>query len=254
MAAVSTISIGDTTKASWANSVKSSTDSLRTDLTGLSATVSVNLKDATEDYTILDDDGYDVILTDATSTVTITLPTASDNSDRVIEIFNKNTGKGKIVGEGSETINATSSATFPEQYNYATILCDGSNWLILNRLASYDTGWINRSDWSNVEMGSSVSKDADSNVAHDLNTPLSKLLVRIFVSTDGTEANSLMVIDTQVDVSSAVRGITLHAVDDNNFKVQTGTNGIIYVADAGGGAAVLDTEDWYYKIRVYLLG
>ena len=42
-------------------------------------------------------------------------------------------------------------------------------------------------------------------------------------------------------------------VDNNNIKVQTASGGLRYISDAGGGV-VLNTQDWYYKIKVWKLG
>jgi hypothetical protein len=121
-------------------------------------------------------------------------------------------------------------------------------------MAPYDTGWINRSDWTNVHLGSNTTKNTDSNVTHNLNAPLSKLLVKVLISTDGTDANSFEVtFSTYVDSGSSSRGITVYQVDSNTIKVQTGTNGILYAQDDGSMAGI-DTEDWYYKIKVYYLG
>ncbi len=118
----------------------------------------------------------------------------------------------------------------------------------------YDTGWINRSDWTNVHLGSTTTKDTDSDVTHNLNTNLSDLLVKVLISTDGTDGNSFLVYDgTSYEVGVSLYGATVFQVDTDSIKVQTGADGILYVLDAGGGAGLLDTEDWYYKIKVYKL-
>lgn len=116
-------------------------------------------------------------------------------------------------------------------------------------ITKYDTGWINRSDWTNVHMGSDTTKNADSNVAHSLNGNLSELIVKVLISTDGTDNNSFEINLVQTS-NSEITGITFEQVDINNIIVQTGSGGIRYM-DSSGASSLLDTEDWYYKIVVY---
>jgi hypothetical protein len=122
----------------------------------------------------------------------------------------------------------------------------GNSWQ-----APYKTGWINRSDWTNVHLGSDTTLNADSNITHNLNAPLSKLLVKLFISTDGTDANSFEV--TLYGGTAANYGITVYEVDNNNIRVQTAAAGIIYIDDASAHQ-IIDTENWYYKVKVWYLG
>lgn len=120
---------------------------------------------------------------------------------------------------------------------------------ILRRLealeAHYDTGWIACSDWTNQHLGDTVG----GNVAHNLQAPLSELAVKVLISTDGTDNNSFDV--TYSDIYTAANyGITIFAVDKNNIKVQTGQNGITYTNDSGQNITI-DTESWYYKVKVH---
>ena len=123
-------------------------------------------------------------------------------------------------------------------------------------LDGYDTGWIARSDWTNVHMGSSTTKDADSNINHGLNAPLSDLLMKVLISTDGTDANSFELVDMThiVDGSGEiVRGVIIDQVDSNNLIIQTGVNGITSIA-ADGTANAIVSDDWFYKIKAWKLG
>lgn len=118
----------------------------------------------------------------------------------------------------------------------------------------YDTGWINRSDWTNVHLGSDTTLNTDSNVTHNLNAPLSDLLVKVFVSTDGTDANSMEVGQESGGYSAGAEyGITVYQIDLNSVKVQTGAEGLVYNNDSGTAIAI-DTENWYYKIKIWYLG
>jgi hypothetical protein len=88
-------------------------------------------------YTVTDTDGYYTInVTTGASDRTITLPTAADNTDRVLIIRKADSGAGKVIidGEGSETIDGNTTVNVPEQYEAITIQCDGSGWMIINHV------------------------------------------------------------------------------------------------------------------------
>lgn len=114
----------------------------------------------------------------------------------------------------------------------------------------YDTGWINRSDWTNVHLGSDTTLNLDSNVTHSFNAPLSDLLVKVYWSSDGTDANSMEII-YQADAATNY-GYGIIVVDNNNIKVQTTTNGIAFITDAGG-VDYLTNDNGYYKVKVWCL-
>ena len=121
--------------------------------------------------------------------------------------------------------------------------------------APYDTGWINRSDWTNVHLGSNTTLNTDSNVTHSLNAPLANLLVKLFISTDGTDANSYEIPLTVefLAAGNAAYGCIAFAVDNNNLLLQTGSVGILDL-NTSGVATVIDTENYYYKVKVWYLG
>ena len=103
----------------------------------------------------------------------------------------------------------------------------------------------------NEPAGSARNQDQD--VTHDFNVPLSDLLVKVLISSDGTDANSfepnIQLSDNPVATSF---GITFQSVDDNNIIVQTGLSGIAYVGPIGITTSVV-AQDWYYKIKVFKL-
>ena len=110
---------------------------------------------------------------------------------------------------------------------------------------SYSTGWVANSDWT----------DAEFTVTHGLNAPLSDLIVKFFISTDGTEANAFEVASTsQFWQNSAAlsqnAGLQFRAIGANAVEIQTGADGINYVT-ASGLTNTIDTEAWYYKVKVY---
>ncbi len=129
-----------------------------------------------------------------------------------------------------------------EWYKYAT------EWL-LNEM-----GGAGVADWTNVHLGNDPTDRTD-NLNHGLNAPLSDLLVKVLISTDGTDANSFEIgRENFSDVGATEEwNYTIYAVDNNNIKIQTGTKGCIYIDDNGIGQG-LDVENWHYKIKVWKLG
>jgi len=109
----------------------------------------------TANYTILDDDGYDIIEVDSrTGNVAISLPTVADNEERIIRF--KVVYAGGLVtidGEGAETIDGDSSIYLNGKDDQLIVYGSSSEWKILSLRQTCDTGWINRSDWTNVHMG-----------------------------------------------------------------------------------------------------
>ena len=85
------------------------------------------------DYLILDGDGYRHILVGSSTLTagrTITLPTASDNTDRIITIKKIDTSAFVVTidGEGAETIDGVTTTLLSTQYDAVTLLCDGTSW------------------------------------------------------------------------------------------------------------------------------
>lgn len=92
-------------------------------------------------------------------------------------------------------------------------------------------------------------KNTDSSITHNLNQPLLNLLVKVFVSSDGTDANSM-----ECFPAGSYYGWTNITVDNNNITVQTATLGLVYYDGGPGTATAINTQDWYYKVKVYFLG
>ncbi|KKK71198.1 hypothetical protein LCGC14_2916320 [marine sediment metagenome] len=119
---------------------------------------------------------------------------------------------------------------------------------VYSGIPKYDTGWVACSDWTNQHLGTTLGND----VAHSLSSPLSDLLVKVLISTDGTDANSFEIAGVTHSLDSG--GLTYFPVDANNFVIQTGANGIIYVRNADGVAVLFNSESWHYRIKVWKLG
>ena len=201
----------------------------------------------TADYVILDDNLNVYEFSGAGAAGTFTLPTLADNLGRVIELHNADPmHKVTLDGEGAETIDGKLTIVLPSQYNYIKVRAGTATWHILEIKANYDTGWVANNDWTTVELV----------VTHNLTANLSDLIVKMFISTDGTEANAFEIGPVQFDNSVAVAeiyGVTFFQVSTDAIKIQTATQGIAYfVTDAGTGQT-LNTEAYYYKVVVYSL-
>lgn len=106
----------------------------------------------------------------------------------------------------------------------------------------FNTGWIANSDWTNATL----------TITHNLNANLSELIVKLFISTDGTEANSFEMDFASIESSSTNNGIAKYQTSVNEINIYTGTSGARYVLDTGG-LGLLDTDSFYYKVVVYKL-
>lgn len=80
------------------------------------------------------DSNIGLILVGNTGTMTITLPTAVNNTGRIF-IFKKTSSSATAItvdGAGSETIDgATTHTAMDAQYDTITIISDGANWHII---------------------------------------------------------------------------------------------------------------------------
>tara|TARA_R100000315_G_C5187990_1_gene109463 strand:+ start:210 stop:578 length:369 start_codon:yes stop_codon:yes gene_type:complete len=99
-----------------------------------------NISTQTSTFTVFSDDATgspkDIYLvTTGSSAVTANLPAAgSDYTGRVVTIFKADSGSGAVTidGNSGETINGSTTVALSSQYNYRTIICDGTNWLVIS--------------------------------------------------------------------------------------------------------------------------
>lgn len=113
---------------------------------------------SSSDYTVLDNDGYRHIhVTTGASDRTITLPTAADNTDRVITIKKIDSGAGTVIadGEGSETIDGATTLVLPSQYNTITLVCNGTGWHCIEKTihGKYTPTVTNVGNLTNITAG-----------------------------------------------------------------------------------------------------
>lgn len=87
-------------------------------------------------YTVLDNDGYSTFTFNITTGTdrTLTLPTAADNTGRVIDVVKIGSGTGAVIidGEGAETVDGAAWIILDGQYESATIMCNGTAWYVIN--------------------------------------------------------------------------------------------------------------------------
>jgi len=204
-----------------------------------------------QNYTIQSSDNYGLILvTTSAEDRTITPDAASKHKSERLRIMKKDNGSGRVVIGGL-------SFYLVSQYDFVDIFSDGSNWLIWDFRATYETGWLlnemagaGSADWTNVHLGDDPTDPTDY-ITHGLGVPKRKLFVKVSISTDGMDANSFEVhVGADWGGTDGTRyGITAYCVDNNNIKLQTGQAGISYLNDSGV-IAIINAQDWYYNIVV----
>jgi hypothetical protein len=109
---------------------------------GFRSRAMLNVSAKSADFTVWDDDSSgspkDVYLvTTGASTITATLPavaTADATAGRVVTILKIDGGAGSVTidGDGSETINGSTTVSLSSQYDYRTLVSDGSEWIVIS--------------------------------------------------------------------------------------------------------------------------
>ncbi len=107
----------------------------------------------------------------------------------------------------------------------------------------HDTGWIVCNDWTNQHLGDTVG----ANIVHNFGKHLREFVVKVFISSDGTDANS----HVAEHVTDGNVGYTIHEVDDNTIRVQTGSGGVAYSRDSDGATTLVTNGERYRVICRY---
>jgi len=109
---------------------------------------------ANDNYTILDNDYYSIVeVTTGDTDRIITLPSLANNLKREISIIKIDRGTGVVTATG--TINGQTNVILPRINSKIALYGNSSEWKTNDiRHDKYDTGWIRRSDWTNVHLGS----------------------------------------------------------------------------------------------------
>lgn len=109
---------------------------------GFRSRAMLNVSAMSADFTVWDDDSSgspkDIYLvTTGASTITATLPAVSAadaTAGRVVTILKIDGGAGSVTidGDGSETINGSTTVSLTSQYDYRTIVSDGLEWIVIS--------------------------------------------------------------------------------------------------------------------------
>lgn len=88
------------------------------------------------------------------------------------------------------------------------------------------------------------TKNLDTNILHNWSAAEKFITTKVSVSSDGTDNNSFSVYDWM----SESRGTTKFQVSSNEYKIQTGSIGMVYFSDTGGIPTAIDSSDIYINI------
>lgn len=120
---------------SFSPATKARSSEINSNFSAIKDAIASSVTKSNTDYVITDTDGYRVILVSTGNTTrTITLPTAADNSQRIITIKKVDSGTGAVTidGENSETIDGQLTKSLNVQYDFYELQCDGTNWNIIS--------------------------------------------------------------------------------------------------------------------------
>ena len=134
-----------------------------------------------------------------------------------------------------------------ESYYYKVVVYKPTVIESIIETTMYDTGWITNGTWQSIDISAT----------HNLGANLSSLIVKFFISTDGTDANSAefhtLLYDNTPD-STGRYGFTLHQTDTNTVRFRGGANGLLWI-NATGTFAQIDNTGGYanyaYRIVIY---
>jgi hypothetical protein len=128
-------------------------------------------------------------------------------------------------------------------------------------ISVYDTGWINTNDWTNRALGSTaLPKNTDSYVVHNLNCDIDSLIIQVYVTSDplNMNGNNTWLIGNSGfywSFSPAYAyNVTVYQQSKNEIRVQTGNEGMFKISTVTGGYVISQTDDWYYKVKVWKIG
>ena len=119
---------------------------------------------------------------------------------------------------------------------------------ILNPLYSilpfYTTGWVVCNDWTDQGLGTAVG----GNVVHNLNASLQDLDIKVLFSATGSDSDAIECYNLN-SVATGDTGFTPNYVNNNEFWIQTGANGVARL-NLTTGVFTLIPNGWFYKVIV----
>ena len=130
-----------------------------------------------------------------------------------------------------------------------------SNVLLTNY---YDTGWLKNEiggagvgDWTSVYLGDDPTDGTDL-ITHGLSIGITQLDVKLYiapVTSSPSDDNCLLAGVAGAQDNSTTAGITLHSIDSNNIRLQTGNQGFKYI-DSTGAIVNMTNQSYYYRVVV----
>jgi hypothetical protein len=133
--------------------------------------IAVDTAAKSDAYTITDTDGIrTVLVTTGASDRIVTLPTAADNTHRIITVKKVDSGAGKITlksdaaGETIDGVSGTTGIDVESQYEQITVQCDGSVWHILVALATEGRPGLLVYDETNLVINTDLTVSGSSGI------------------------------------------------------------------------------------------
>ena len=120
----------------------------------------------------------------------------------------------------------------------------------------YDTGWV---DKAAEDGGTADWTDWTKSITHNLNANMTDLVIKFFVSSDGTDANAMNLSDMNMlclwDNATAADytlyyGHQFNQSSNNAIEIQTGAFGVPTM-DSVGNSFTLNDDAWYYRFIIY---
>ena len=203
--------------------------------------------------------------------VKITLPTASDNSSRIIKIMklDATTPRAVVDGEGAETINGATSFELYNQRDNVELQSDGSNWILLSRynnvtshvehyngLGHGSTGIRVRTFSNHDETGTALGSSADTtngdailiyqsgkyNITYSDTRTGGNHVVGVSLNSSSTTTLTSLTFSELLAVSEATTTVTAHC----GVVVTLSAGDFIKAHDTGGN----DGTDVFTQMRV----
>lgn len=164
-----------------------------------------------------------VVTASATSTFTLTLPTAVGNKNKVYTIkkIDSSTNSVIIDGNSSETIDGSTTYTLQDRYDFIQIVSDDSNWHI-----------IGKNPPSTIPLGGLASARglvASSTTDEQIDIDITEMVLHSVDTTTATTTKRLVDVDLTLDnIVSGINGIDTGSVASSTWYflwIANGTSG-----------------------------
>lgn len=198
------------------NNFKTIADSLETIPAYASSSKSTN-------YTVLTTDYGKTILCDATSAAfTVTLPAVASAGDgfwvNIVKI-DASANAVTIDGYGSETINGTATYSLATQYDYATLICDGSEWFVVAQ--SINEAEIDADNLVLAYTGSNYTESDATLAGH-----LAGIDAELVAGLGALDQNNIVVLEDQKASGTDGQSLTTGGWRTRDLNTETDTGGL----------------------------